>query len=305
MNNKIVSICVPTYNRPNLIGYLLDSILQQSYQAFEIIITDNSDNLDTFNLIDSKFKDKRVRYFKNKCNLGMDGNTLLALSKVEGAFFTFTPDDDIWIDNNKLSKQVEYLERTNLNCCFSNALHLNFDGTLNNKQFLTIKGSGCKVIDSTDLLLTKIKTEYFLCVLTGLFRTKYLDLFKISWTKGSEELFLWYLGGVGEPLCFCYENLVAIRDGDHNWQINNGNGGLTNFRENKDLRSKQILEIYKYLIANFDNELINFNKKTEILIAQIIFDILGFRGFKYIRELKKISYNDLPMAFLNKLKNYV
>ena len=55
----LISICIPTYNRPKLLGLLLDSILIQSYQNFEIIITDNSEGMDTRDLITMYYRDKR------------------------------------------------------------------------------------------------------------------------------------------------------------------------------------------------------------------------------------------------------
>ena len=152
---SLVSICVPTYNRSNLIGELLDSILKQTYTNFEIIITDNSDNLKTKNLIEVKYKDERIKYFKNEKNLGMDGNTLKNLNLVSGDFFSFTPDDDVWIDKYKLEKQVNILNKTNLDCCFSNTLHIFQNGSRHDKQFKTKYNNKCVQMSSKDLLRTK------------------------------------------------------------------------------------------------------------------------------------------------------
>lgn len=291
LKTMLVSICVPTYNRPNLIGKLLNSILQQTYQNFEIIITDNSDNDLTKNLIMKLYRDKRIRYYKNEKNLGMDGNSLKALSLVNGEFFTFTPDDDIWIDKNKLESQVSILNQANLNCCFSNALHTNPDGTNHNNQFKTISGNGCSILSSKDLLITQ-KPEHFVCILTGLIRSTYLDLFIHSWRLGSEELFMWYLGGIGENICFCYDQMVAIRDGEHNWQINSGNGELINYKNNSARRSLQIYEKYAFLIKKHGNKLKLFDRSVEVKISIMLINLIQMKAFQYINTFRKVNYFD-------------
>jgi len=290
----LVSICVPTYNRSNLIGELLDSILAQTYTNFEVIITDNSDNLKTKELIESKYQDERIKYFKNEKNLGMDGNTLKALSFVSGEYFTFTPDDDVWIDKYKLEKQVKILNESNLNCCFSNALHIFQNGLKHDNQFsskYSKYSNECIQIPSTDLLLT-IKPEHFLCILTALIRVSYLDLFIKSWEFGSEEMFMWYIGGKGEKICFCYDQTVAIRDGEHNWQINDEKGNLINYKKNTERRSKQVFDKYQYLINNHKNSLILFNHLTERKIATILIKLIGFSSIKYINKFNNLKLFD-------------
>jgi glycosyltransferase involved in cell wall biosynthesis len=106
-----VSICIPAYNRPALLGKLLLSILSQTYRNFEIIVTDNSDNFETQLLLQNHFTYPRVRYFRNTTNLGMGANTRKALSLIKGEFFPFTPDDDLWVTQSKLESQVTFFRK--------------------------------------------------------------------------------------------------------------------------------------------------------------------------------------------------
>jgi len=286
-----VSICVPTYNRPHLISQLIDSIFAQSYQDYEIIITDNSDNTETQELIEKRYQDYRVSYHKNENNLGMDGNTLRALSFVTGKFFTFTPDDDIWIDSEKLEKQVRLLCKfPAITCCFSNVLHVNYDGSKHDYQFKSkiIVSESCEIVGSSSLLLTN-SNRYFVNILTAVIRVELLSLFKESWKFGSEEYFMWYLGGIGQDIGFCYDAMVAHRDGDHCWEIADGKGSLVNYRNNAERRSKQMVEIYSNLIKLHKEQLKCFNIETEKVIFTILIGLIGFQAFKYKGSFSRMS----------------
>ncbi|NCO14679.1 MAG: hypothetical protein COZ36_01725 [Piscirickettsiaceae bacterium CG_4_10_14_3_um_filter_44_349] len=247
--SNLVSICVPTYNRPNLIGKLLDSILNQTYQDFEVIITDNSDNLEIQSLIETKYKDPRIRYFKNEQNLGMGGNTRRALSLIQGEYFTFTPDDDLWIDTQKLEKQVGFLQsHQDINIIYSNAESIDYEG-----DKLAEFGSVYKsqqgvfdILDSTELLPGH-QTEYFLNILTPVIRTSnLLEIFKQSWSFESEEYFCYYLSASEQKIGFLYDKTVALREAEH-YRTAIEDGKVVDWKKRKDIRIRQILAIYTTL----------------------------------------------------------
>jgi glycosyltransferase involved in cell wall biosynthesis len=306
MIKGLVSICVPTYNRVSYIEELLNSILLQTYQNYEIIITDNSDNFETKELIESMFSDSRIQYHKNEKNLGMDGNSLKALSFASGEFFTFTPDDDIWIDPKKLEKQVSFLKNNGIiDCCFSNALHIHNDGTKHKNQFGSdySKENTCEVIDPVSLQINNKHTPQFVCILTGLMRFTELGIFRESWKYGCEEYYMWYLGGSNTKIGFCYDKLVAIRDGDHNWQVTDEKGQLTNYKNNDARRAQQIIDIWRNLLKTYPDTLVMFNKTTERFVFKILVGLLGKEAFKYtslFKKLKKIDFIYLHTYYLTK-----
>lgn len=301
LEQPLVTICVPTYNRPRLLKVLLDSILAQTYRAFEVVITDNSDNSETELLIRSEYSDARIFYYKNDTNLGMSGNTLKALSFVRGAYFTFTPDDDIWLSKEKLKTQVSILEASkNIEICFSNISHINYDGTLHKRQFRLFEPSSCAcdVITSDSLLLTN-KDPYFINILTAVIRTEMLGLFRESWSFGSEEYFMWYLGGIGAKLGFCREKMVAHRDGEHNWDVPDGKGGLVNYRNDAKKRAEMLAAIYLNLICKHGDKLIRFNGETDLVVARIILGHVGFDLFHYRNLVRRIGYFNRAQLYLS------
>jgi len=87
------SICIPTYNRPELIRIALSSALNQTVSAFEIVICDNSENSDTEAVVNS-YSDFRIRYHRHEKNIGIAGNWNALLKMANGKYVKFLNDDD-------------------------------------------------------------------------------------------------------------------------------------------------------------------------------------------------------------------
>jgi glycosyltransferase involved in cell wall biosynthesis len=90
----LVSICTPTYNRPLLLGRAIRSVLAQTCQDFEIVITDNSENDESTQLVRG-FNDPRIRYYRNGENIGNLNNIKKAAGLAEGKYLVLLLDDDL------------------------------------------------------------------------------------------------------------------------------------------------------------------------------------------------------------------
>jgi glycosyltransferase involved in cell wall biosynthesis len=92
-----VSIALTTYNRGNVLKKTIDSILDQSFPDFELIISDDNSSDDTEAICrEYEKKDKRVKYFRNQTNLKMPGNLNAAISRCSGEFIANLHDGDIY-----------------------------------------------------------------------------------------------------------------------------------------------------------------------------------------------------------------
>lgn len=91
--NPLVSFCMATYKRPEFLEKTLRSILIQKYDNFEIIVSDN-DPEGSGEKIVKKIKSTKIKYYKNKKNLGMMKNFIKAFSHSRGDFVTLIADDD-------------------------------------------------------------------------------------------------------------------------------------------------------------------------------------------------------------------
>ena len=96
-SKKLVSIGLPTYNRDFLLCEALDSLLKQTYTNFELIISDNA-STDRTEEICQKYasKDTRIKYIRQKKNIGPTSNFNFVLKEAKGSYFMWAPDDDLW-----------------------------------------------------------------------------------------------------------------------------------------------------------------------------------------------------------------
>lgn len=107
MTNPYISICIPAYSRIQYLARLLNSIEEQSYRDFEVIISDDSIDdsvLELIRVFEPKFK---IQYFKNEKSLGTPANWNFAISKANGEWIKLIHDDDWFKTSDSLAKFYE------------------------------------------------------------------------------------------------------------------------------------------------------------------------------------------------------
>jgi GT2 family glycosyltransferase len=109
VNQPLVSICIPTFNRPELLARAVHSCLGQTYRNFEIVITDNSDGDASRDFI-ARLNEPRVRYHKNDENIGGYKNLLKVMSLARGTYLSLLMDDDL-LKPRALELMVEAFEQ--------------------------------------------------------------------------------------------------------------------------------------------------------------------------------------------------
>ena len=108
---NLVSVIIPYYKKKEYITSSINSVLKQSHKNLElIIIYDDSNHEDLIILKNLKKKDKRIKIFINKKNIGagLSRNKGIKLSK--GNFIAFLDSDDLWLPN-KLKKQIFFMKQ--------------------------------------------------------------------------------------------------------------------------------------------------------------------------------------------------
>ncbi|MGN9134009.1 glycosyltransferase [Clostridium sp. HCP1S3_B4] len=102
----LVSILIPTYNRPEYFKLALESAINQTYKNIEIIVGDDSTNNETEKLIkDYLNKYDNIRYYHNKNNLGQFDNDLKLMDMSKGRYVNFLMDDDLF-EKDKIEKMI-------------------------------------------------------------------------------------------------------------------------------------------------------------------------------------------------------
>jgi len=108
--NSKTSIGLPVYNGEKFLRKRLDSILQQTFSNFELIISDNASNDSTQSICEEYSKsDKRIIYYRQKQNFGPTWNFNFVLEKAKNDFFVWAAVDDIW-SNEFLESIISELE---------------------------------------------------------------------------------------------------------------------------------------------------------------------------------------------------
>jgi glycosyltransferase involved in cell wall biosynthesis len=95
----LISVCIPAYNRVRCLAPLLDSVLAQNFDDFEIVICeDHSPERLAIRHIAQQYIDShpnRIRYFENETNLGYDANIRQLVDKAAGHYCFFMGNDDL------------------------------------------------------------------------------------------------------------------------------------------------------------------------------------------------------------------
>jgi glycosyltransferase involved in cell wall biosynthesis len=94
----LVTVGMPSYNRPGLLHRSLGLIRAQTYQNLDIIVSDNaSPDIRVSELVLAEAEvDPRIRYIRQDANIGPSGNFIFVLRQAKGSFFMWAADDDEW-----------------------------------------------------------------------------------------------------------------------------------------------------------------------------------------------------------------
>jgi teichuronic acid biosynthesis glycosyltransferase TuaG len=117
--NDLVSIIIPTYNTEKFIRATLQSVQNQTYQNWEMILVDDTSTDQTVSIIEEFAQnDDRIKLFKLEKNSGNGFARNVALEKATGKYIAYLDADDLWFPE-KLEKQIQFLKTNNLPFTFS------------------------------------------------------------------------------------------------------------------------------------------------------------------------------------------
>ncbi|MFB1078183.1 glycosyltransferase family 2 protein [Photobacterium damselae] len=125
MSNNLISVVIPTHDRPELLRLSILSVLEQTLQPFEIIVVDDTGSNATKDLIYS-FGDEKLKFVEN-ANNGACSSRNLGASLAKGKFVAFLDDDDIWL-HDKLQKQCDVILKNDSDAVFSQLL-IKYEGS--------------------------------------------------------------------------------------------------------------------------------------------------------------------------------
>lgn len=117
--NDLVSILIPTYNTEKFIKATLQSVQNQTFSNWEMILVDDASTDQTVAIIEEFAQnDNRIKLFRLEKNSGNGFARNIALEKASGKYIAYLDADDLWFPE-KLEKQIRFLKTKNLPFTFS------------------------------------------------------------------------------------------------------------------------------------------------------------------------------------------
>ena len=104
MNEALVSVVIPAYNSEQYINECIDSVLNQTYQNYEIIVIDDGSTDNTVNLV-KQYNNEKIKLY-HQMNSGSGAARNLGVKQAHGKWIAFIDADDIWLPD-KLHKHLE------------------------------------------------------------------------------------------------------------------------------------------------------------------------------------------------------
>lgn len=303
-NNPLVSIIIPTYNRADLIGETLDSIIAQTYKNWECIVVDDGSSDSTEEVLNFyTTKDSRISYHKRPESLPKSGNSCrnYGYEISTGKYVTFFDSDDVMLPCF-LSSRID-LFNENIDIVF--ATYTTVDENLKFLKQNTFKVEDVLIkeylfwnfpilthsalirkeyLKDKNLFDFKIKrgqeTDFYLNILPGLEKHQYLFVDKPSFLYRLHENSI--TGGTKKYNPSYISSLLSIRYKAIQVGNNLGNDEMVKnsylhmilllfqILKNKDFKN---LFIFSSLLKNIDA--LSKKEKTEIIIVSQLLCVIG------------------------------
>tara|TARA_R110002050_G_scaffold267717_2_gene409434 strand:- start:768 stop:1517 length:750 start_codon:yes stop_codon:yes gene_type:complete len=125
---------MPVYNSSRFVGEAIESVLNQTYSDWELIIVDDA-STDASPQIIEKFSSNnsniQVLTMDTNCGVGICRNK--ALARTKGSYIAYLDSDDLWA-KNKLEYQLDFMQANNCAVSFTSYLHIDDAGNMLNKR---------------------------------------------------------------------------------------------------------------------------------------------------------------------------
>lgn len=262
MKSPLISVIVPVYNAEKYLHRCIDSILNQTYAYFELLLIDDGSSDRSGNICDEyALKDGRVRVIHKK-NGGVSSARNLGINKADGEWITFVDSDD-WVES-------EYLKNFTQDCDLSLQGYYNGDKIIRYKEAFVYSEPGAEYLNK----------NYVYGPYCKLFRSKIIKLNNIRFDEnlsfGEDILFLLYY------MKYAYDMHVSTNVGYHYVIYNNS---LSTAKKTYE----DIYNMYCKHIPAFESVLFNSDSRRKFMrkyINGVFFHfVLGYN--KNISDLRR------------------
>lgn len=140
-----IDILMATYNGEKFLREQIDSILNQTYSDFRLLISDDCSTDNTREILNEYVnKDKRVVVFLQNKNLGVVKNFEFLMKQVESEYFMFADQDDSWYED-KIEESIKKMDETDSDLVYTDLEIVDENLNILNKSYWAVKGFNKKV----------------------------------------------------------------------------------------------------------------------------------------------------------------
>lgn len=117
-SSDVVSVIMPCYNGGSYVAAAIESVINQTYTAWELIIIDDASEDNTDEVLRKFLKRRNIRVIRNEGNLGVSESRNRGIEEAVGRYIAFLDADDLW-HPKKLQKQIGQMKKSGLSACCS------------------------------------------------------------------------------------------------------------------------------------------------------------------------------------------
>lgn len=176
MVDGLVSVIMPSWNTAEYIGESIESVINQTYSNWELLIVDDCSTDNTDEIVAKYLGDRRIKYFHNNTNSGAALTRNYALREAQGEWIAFLDSDDIWAPE-KLDKQLEFMKKYNYYLSYTE-----YEKIDENDNPLNIYVSGPKVVNKR-----RMYNYDYIGQLTMIYSSKVFGLIQIKDIKKNND----------------------------------------------------------------------------------------------------------------------
>lgn len=212
MPTPAVTVCIPTYNYGHYLGGTIASVLDQTFEDFELLIADDVSTDNTDEVVKPFLGDPRVEYLPNDVNSGMFDNFNRCIERARGRYIKFLMADD-WLAPDFLERMVELLDaHPDVNLATTGGWQIDVDGRVFADEIPGL-GSGPRVA-AVDVVAASARGANSVGMPTcTLLRTKALREaggFDAEYQPAA-DIHLWFKMLAVSDLCFLPVRLTFLR----------------------------------------------------------------------------------------------
>lgn len=199
-SSPLVSVVTPVYNAALFLEQTIQSVLNQTYPHWELILVDDGSTDASFEIAEAfSKKDSRIKSFQLKENQGAGVSRNFGIREAIGTYIAFLDADDLWTPE-KLQKQLDFMIKNNCNICYSSYQLMNENGSLQTKIVEALP----------QLTFKKLLKSNYIGNLTGIYNAALLGKIYAPLMRKRQDWALWLSAlkienkamGIQEPLAF-------------------------------------------------------------------------------------------------------